>query len=169
MHSKPRGCYRQTRLIPSEVDGDEFYVICRAGIKIQAADAFLRLSTIEEDQTPIEDALPVMSVICPPKDKGKGCIKPNNVSDDCNEPSANVTSTGLPTAIPSTTPRMDTCTSTLVKLFTEQAKDAFCHQAAGTAETLSSYERQGFFVCTASLEGAVQAVVKIPFNQTYPR
>lgn len=39
----------------------EFDIFCRAGIEHQAAEAFSRLPTTEEDDTPLEDDLPLLA------------------------------------------------------------------------------------------------------------
>lgn len=103
------------------------------------------------------------------KTKRKGSIKHNNIINDCNDTDPTATSPGLPAVCPTTTPGVEKTTPVVTELASEQVKDAFCLQVAGTVGTprsCSSYVLHVILVCTASLHGTIQTIVP---NMLQPR
>lgn len=66
----------------------------------QAGETLLLVLITDEDCNPVDDALQLALVNSPLRDEGKGCVKTDDVSDYCDDTSANDAYPVIPSVCP---------------------------------------------------------------------
>lgn len=115
----------------------EVDVVHRTRFKRQAADILNRIPTAGQECNPLDDTLPVMSVSSPPKDDGKGRIKPKEVIDNCDDTGATATSRNCPRYAQFRRQGQRQLHQGCQKPVTEEAKEVFCRRGTSNVGTLA--------------------------------